>query len=77
MVVVLARVMLAVLLDLPITKLAKVLPKSQPDVLNALVKLLSLDSILNAPVPAKVLLVGLGVLFCKTKVPAEIVVLPL
>ena len=76
MVVVLARVMLAALLDLPITKLAKVLPKFQPDVLNALVKLLSLDSILKAPVPVKVLLVGLGALFCKTKVPAEIVVVP-
>ena len=42
-VVALASVMVAVLVDLPMIKLDKVLPKFQPDVLNALVKLSPAD----------------------------------
>jgi hypothetical protein len=53
-----------------------VLPKFQPDVLKGLLKLVPADSMRKAPFPAKVLLVGLGASFCKTKVPPEIVVDP-
>ena len=76
-VVALASVTLAVLVDFPTIKLDKALPKFQPNVLNALVKLSPTDSMRKAPLPAKVLLDGLGALFCKTKVPSEIVVVPL
>ena len=69
--------MLAVLLALPIVKPLKVLPKFQPLVLKALEKLLALDSTRKTPVPAKVLLVGLGASFCSTRVPALMVVVPL
>jgi hypothetical protein len=41
-----------------------------------LVKLSASDSIRKEPVPANVLLVGLGALFCNTKVPALMVVVP-
>ena len=75
-VVVLAIVMLAVLVDLPMVKPDNVLPKFQPDVLKELLKLVPADSMRKEPFPAKVLLVGLGASFCKTKVPPEIVVVP-
>ena len=73
----LANVMLALLPALPRVRPVKVLPKFQPAVLNASVKLLVLDSMRRAPEPAKVLLMGLGASFCKTNVPALMVVVPL
>ena len=62
-VMLLFREMLAVFVDLPIVIALNVVPKFQPVVLNSLVKLLLLDSMRKAPVPANVLLVGLGALF--------------
>ena len=52
-VVVLAKVILAVLLALPIVKPPKVLPKLQPLVLKALAKLSLTDRIVKAPVVFK------------------------
>ena len=76
-VMLLLMVIAAVLVVLPIVTLLSVEPKAQPDMAKELVKLSATDSIRKAPVPAKVLLVGLGALFCSTSVPALMVVVPL
>ena len=61
----------------PIIKPVNVELNVHPEFENEDVKLLLEGSILSCPVPLKTLLEGLGALFCKTRTPALIVLLPL
>ena len=62
---------------LPIVRPVRVESNVQPLVEKADVKSLPADSMRKAPVPANVLLVGLGASCCSTRVPALMVVVPL
>ena len=72
----LANVTSAVLVDLPMITLLNVLPNVHPDVENALLKAAAADSMRNAPGPSIEELVEVGALLEITKVPPEIVVVP-
>ena len=71
-----ARVISAVLVDLPMVRPPRVEPKFQPDVKNAALKLSATDSMRSAPAPENPLLAVVGALFDSTSVPLEIAVAP-
>ncbi len=72
-----STVMAWVLPSLPRDSPLRVELKVQPEVENAPEKLIEAGSMRSAPIPLKVLLPGLGALFCSTRVPALRVVAPL